>query len=490
MLGDMLNEINETFRNGYCNYSSVLGDNWGSWVSTLPGCSVKGNNEMTNKNKEVKVTNPTLVEATKVMVEEIKDQSKANFDFSKRLKPVPPAPVTMDNVEIRPKYPLSRVTDKPLLVVGGKEIELKEVEIATDYFFSNIGYRRFPSNYLFNSHFSPQEMKSVDKEPKWYGAEVNGIQFFLTCGTRVEIERLNNDTTYGSVATDGRKPAIKIAYSSMVVGTLSIRSYEESKLFNVGIKAGYLGLDNVKLADGHFHIDNTCDLSNVDLGIFNVSSVRSLHIYQFTGQRVSLNGFGDINIHSASCYCNDESAFILELPVNKSVDLVISKTSLNDFKFIHYRHDLATGIDTKTKIVINKRLDFGHIVGVNPVPFIRVNKSSILVGEKLFTAVEMLGKISANTLGEITPLSPWYPTPAFGSPRTLDPLVGKDTADKAYAVAFHNGSTGKTPDHQPDQIVVDIVQTTIDQIRSKVKVFALIETLEPDGHYYDDEYPY
>lgn len=444
---------------------------------------------MTKKNKEAKATEVPPVETTEVAVEKIKDQSEATFDH---IYPVVKVvePVVMDNVEIRPKYPMSRVTDKPLLVVGGKQIELKEVELSTDYFFSNIGHRRFPSNYRFNSHFNPQEMKSVDKEPKWYGAEVNGIRFFLTCGSHVEIERLNNDTTFGSIVTDGRKQAIKIAYSSVIVETLGIRSYEETKLFNVGIRASYLSLDNVKLTDGHFHIDNSCDLSNVDLGIFNVSSARSLRINQFTGHRLSLNGFGNINIHSVSCYCNDENAFILELPANKSVDLVISKTSLNDFKFIHYGRDLATGIDTKSKIVINKRLDYGHIVGVNPVPFVKVGKSSILVGEKLFTAVEMLGKISANTLGEITPLSPWYPTPTFGSPRTLDPLVGKDTADKAYAVAFYNGANGKVPDHQPDQIVVDIVQTTIDQIRSKVKVFALIETLEPDGHHYADEYPY
>lgn len=445
---------------------------------------------MTKKNKEAKTTEVVPVETTKAVVEEIKDQSKATFDFSELVKPAPPVPVVLDPVDIRPKYPMSRVTDSPLLVVGGKQIELKEVELGDDHFFNNNGYRRFPSNYRFNPHFNPQEMKSVDKEPKWYGAEVNGIQFFLTRGTRVEIERLSNDATYGSFVADGRKPAIKIAYSSVMVETLSARGHEETKLFNVSIKAGYLGLDNVKLADGRFRVDNTCDLSNVDLAIFNVSSTRLLRINQFTGHRLSLNGFGGINIHSVSCYCNDESAFILELPVNKSVDLVISKTSLNDFKFIHYGHGLEIGIDTRSKIIINKRLDFGHIVGVNPVPFIRVNKSSILVGEKLFTAVEMLGKISANTLGEITPLSPWYPTPAFGSPRTLDPLVGKDTADKAYAVAFHNGANGKAPDHQPDQIVVDIVQTTIDQIRSKVKVFALIETLEPDGHYYDDEYPY
>lgn len=444
---------------------------------------------MTKKNKEAKATEVAPVETTKAVVEEIKDQSEAAFD---RIFPVVKViePVTMENVEIRPKYPMSRVTDKPLLVVGGKQIELKEVELPTDYFFSNIGHRRFPSNYRFNSRFNPQEMKSVDKEPKWYGAEVNGIQFFLTNGSHVEIERLNNNTTSGSNVSDGRKPAIKIGYSSVVVECLGIRSYEETKLFNVGIKAGYLGLDNVKLADGHLHIDNSCDLSNVDLVIFNVSTARSLRIEQFTGQRLSLNGFDSIIIHSVNCYCYDDNAFILELPTNKSVDLVISKTSLNDFKFIHYGRDLATGIDTQSKIVINKRLDYGYIVGVNPVPFVKVGKSSILVGEKLFTVVEMLGKISANTLGEITPLSPWYPTPTFGSPRTLDPLVGKDTADKAYAVAFHNGANGKAPDHQPDQIVVDIVQTTIDQIRSKVKVFALIETLEPDGHYYDDEYPY
>lgn len=486
MLGGMLNEINETFRNGYCNYSSVLGNNWGSWIPTLPGCSVKGNNEMTNKSKEVKATKPATVETAEVVVE-IKDQPETSFDFPKRLKP---APVTMDNVEIRPKYPIRRITDKPLLVVSGKQIELKEVELPTDYFFSNLGYRRFPNNYRFNSHFNPQEMKSVDKEPTWYGAEVNGIQFFLTNGSHVEIKWLNNDTASGTNVSDGRKPSIKIGYSSVLVESLGIRSYEETKLFNVSIEAEYLGLDNVKLADGRIRVDNSCDLTNVDLTIFNVSTARALRMVQFTGYRLSLNGFGSISIHSANCFCNDDNAFILELPTNKSVDLVISKTTLNDFKFIHYGNNLVTSINRQSKIVINKRLDYGYIVGVNPVPFVKVGKSSILVGEMLFTAVEMLGKISANALGEITPLSPWYPTPAFGSPRTLDPLVGKDTADKAYAVAFHNGSTGKTPDHQPDQIVVDIVQTTIDQIRSKVKVFALIETLEPDGDYYDDEYPF
>ena len=265
---------------------------------------------MTKKNKEAKTTEIAPVETTKAVVEEIKDQSEPAFD---RIFPVVKViePVTMENVEIRPKYSLSRVSDKPLLVVSGKQIELKEVELPADYFFSNIGYRRFPSNYRFNSRFNPQEMKSVDKEPKWYGAEVNGIQFFLTNGSHVEIERLNNNTTSGSNVSDGRKPAIKIGYSSVVVECLGIRSYEETKLFNVGIKAGYLGLDNVKLADGHLHIDNSCDLSNVDLVIFNVSTARSLRIDQFTGQRLSLNGFGSIIIHSVNCYCCDDNAFIL-----------------------------------------------------------------------------------------------------------------------------------------------------------------------------------
>jgi hypothetical protein len=69
-------------------------------------------------------------------------------------------------------------------------------------------------------------------------------------------------------------------------------------------------------------------------------------------------------------------------------------------------------------------------------------------------------------------------------------LVGRDVADKAYSVAFNSGYKGKVPEHQPDQLVVDIVQTTIDQIRSKVKVFALIDTLISGDFEYDDEYLY
>lgn len=445
------------------------------------------------KAKEVKVVEVSATEvddmSKKIKQKEVETEP-TSFEFSEVIKPETPPSVELENVEVKPKYILDNITNKPKLKVGDKEIELKEVVLSTDYFFNITGFRYRPSHYRFSNHYNENEMKKVEGEPKWYGAEVNGIQFFLTQGSVVEVKRLDNQTVYSNSNTDGRKPCVKVAYSTIIADNLAIRGFEENGLFNAGLIGGYISIDKVSLSDGKVEIENSIDLTNVSLSVFSITCANSLNVNQFNGGRVSLNGFNSINIYNSSCYCHNDSSFILELSNKKMVNLSIGKTTLSDFKFVNFNHNLCEGLDVNSKIVIDKRIDYGYITGLKPVPFVRVGRSGILVGNQYFTAVEMLGKISTATLHEITPISPWYPTPTFGSPRTLDPLVGRETADKAYNVAFNAGGKGKVPEHQPDQIVVDVVQTTVDQIRSKVKVFALIDTLNPGDVDYDDEYPY
>ena len=445
------------------------------------------------KAKEVKAVEVSATEvddmSKKIKQKEVETEP-TSFEFSEVIKPETPPSVELENVEVKPKYILDNITNKPKLKVGDKEIELKEVQLSTDYFFNITGFRYRPSHYRFSNHYNENEMKKVEGEPKWYGAEVNGIQFFLTQGSIVDVKRLDNQTAYNDSNTDGRKPCVKVAYSTIIADNLAIRGFEENRLFNVGLEGGWISIDKVTLSDGKVEIENSIDLTNVVLNVFSITRANSLNVNQFNGSRVSLNGFNSINIYNSSCYCCNDSSFILELSNKKMVNLSIGKTTLSDFKFVNFSHNLCEGLDVNSKIVIDKRIDYGYITGLKPVPFVRVGRSGILVGNQYFTAVEMLGKISTTTLHEITPISPWYPTPTFGSSRTLDPLVGRDTADKAYNVAFNAGGKGKVPEHQPDQLVVDVVQTTVDQIRSKVKVFALIDTLNSGDFEYDDEYPY
>ena len=445
------------------------------------------------KAKEVKAVEVSATEvddmSKKIKQKEVETEP-TSFEFSAPIKPETSPSVELENVEVKPKYILDNITNKPKLKVGDKEIELKEVQLSTDYFFNITGFRYRPSHYRFSNHYNENEMKKVEGEPKWYGAEVNGIQFFLTQGSIVDVKRLDNQTAYNDSNTDGRKPCVKVAYSTIIADNLAIRGFEDNRLFNVGLEGGWISIDKVTLSDGKVEIENSIDLTNVGLNVFSITRANSLNVNQFNGSRVSLNGFNSINIYNSSCYCCNDSSFILELSNKKMVNLSIGKTTLSDFKFINFSHNLCEGLDVNSKIVIDKRIDYGYITGLKPVPFVRVGRSGILVGNQHFTAVEMLGKISTTTLHEITPISPWYPTPTFGSSRTLDPLVGRDTADKAYNVAFNAGGKGKVPEHQPDQIVVDVVQTTVDQIRSKVKVFALIDTLNSGDFEYDDEYPY
>lgn len=445
------------------------------------------------KAKEVKAVEVSATEvddmSKKIKQKEVETEP-TSFEFSEVIKPETPPSVELENVEVKPKYILDNITNKPKLKVGDKEIELKVVDLSTDYFFNITGFSYRPSHYRFSNHYNENEMKKVEGEPKWYGAEVNGIQFFLTQGSIVDVKRLDNQTAYNDSNTDGRKPCVKVAYSTIIADNLAIRGFEENRLFNVGLEGGWISIDKVTLSDGKVETENSIDLTNVTLSVFSITCANSLNVNQFNGGRVSLNGFNSINIYNSSCYCHNDSSFILELSNKKMVNLSIGKTTLSDFKFVNYNHNLCEGLDVNSKIVIDKRIDYGYITGLKPVPFVRVGRSGILVGNQYFTAVEMLGKISTASLHEITPISPWYPTPTFGSPRTLDPLVGRDTADKAYNVAFNAGGKGKVPEHQPDQIVVDVVQTTVDQIRSKVKVFALIDTLNPGDVDYDDEYPY
>lgn len=448
------------------------------------------------KTKEVKLAEVIETEVVDVLDNGVENEhSESNICkrsnvFYPLTKPEVPTSVELKNIEVKPKYILDNITNKPKLKVGDKEIELKEVQLASDYFFNINSFRCSPRHYRFSNHYTESEMKKVEGEPKWYGAEVNGIQFFLTRGSVVDVKRLDNQTGYGVSNTDGRKPCVKVAYSTIIADNLSIRGFEENRLFNVGLIGNWVTIDKVSLSDGKVEIENSIDLANVSLSVFSIKRTNSLNVAQFNGGRISLSGFNSINIYNSSCYCHDDNSFIIDLPNKKLINLSIGKTTLSDFKFINFSHNLCEGLDVNSKIVIDKRIDYGYIAGLKPVPFVRVGRSGILVGNQYFTAVEMLGKISTETLREITPISPWYPTPTFGSPRGLEPLVERETADKAYHVAFNAGVKGKVPEHQPDQLVVDIVQTTVDQIRSKVKVFALIDTLNSGDFEYDDEYPY
>lgn len=443
---------------------------------------------MTKKTKETEATTTDVVtEETKaIVVPEKKTFSPSEIFGENKQKPI-----ELKNIEIRSQYKTYTPDDKPSLRIGGNEVELKEVELGHDYFFSHNKHKPGLGHYRATGNFSDNEISKCSKTPTWFAAEVNELRFLLTEGSKVNIERFDNHGRFGVPQSDGRKQTVMVGWSTIEAESLIIREWEENKLYNSVIKGSYIDLGSSSLSDCYLVAETTVDLENASLTQATVSNCKSINIRKTHGSRVSLHGFGNVRLNNVNLYCTMDKAFIMELPKVKNVNLNISDVSLGEFKLIHYRdskdHD---GIDNGAKIVINKRIDYGYIAGLAPVPFVKVGNSSILVGEKLFTSTEMLGKTSFPQFGEPTPMSPWFPAPTFGTQRALDPLVSKETANKAYCVTFNNGCQRNVPEHQPDQIVIDMVQTVIDQIKSKVKVYALMETLLPNGDCYDDDYPY
>lgn len=443
---------------------------------------------MTKKAKEAETT------VTEVVTEETKTivvPEKKTFFPSEIFGECEQKPIELKNIEIRSQYRTYTPEDCPILRIGGNEVELEEVELGRDYFFSHSKHKSGLGHYRTTGNFSDKEISECSKTPIWFGAEVNGVRFLLTEGSKVNIERFDNHGRYGARHSDGRKQTVMVGWSTIEAESLVIREWEENKLYNSVIKGTYVNLESSSLSECYLVADTTVDLEGTNLTQASISSCKSINIHKTHGSRISLHGFGNVYFSKVNIYCTMDKSFIMELPKVKSVNLNVSDVSLGDFKLIHYRDSKdSDGIDNGAKIVINKRIDYGYIAGLTPVPFVKVGKSSILVGEKLFTSTEMLGKTSFPQFSEPTPMSPWYPTPTFGTQRALDPLVGKDTANKAYSVTFNDGRLSKVPEHQPDHIVIDMVQTVIDQIRSKVKVYTLMEALIPNGDCYDDDYPY
>lgn len=384
-------------------------------------------------------------------------------------------------IKVQSTYP--KPDAEPVLIIGGVKIDLKEVTeeaLTSDYFFTSKRTKRALKGVSSFGNFSDRELQVCEDPKKWYGAEVNGIMFYLTMGTTIKIKNLYELGLF-SESSSSNLTVFKAAFSNINVESLDVVSGGHIKLFNVNMNLDRVHMDNVCLSNGDFLSSGSGNLKNVKVGNFYIFGKERIDLQDVQAHDIEIRGGGWVILKNVkrTIFYNLPGLFRLDLFSSLGVDINIENVNLKDFDFVAaIQYSNNERLNNKA-VYITGQVDYGFIAGNELVPFIRGSNNSIHVGGHHFTPEELLGKsqLIKQTVNEFQPFN-------FGgylNGESLDPSLSEETIKKIWVVTFGGCEDTLPPKYKLDKIVVGMLQNTINQIKSKLEVFVLARILKIKG---------
>jgi hypothetical protein len=455
---------------------------------------------MTKKSKETTVELKPVEVVEKVLDSVVAAQEEVGEEL-------PAASFDMDNQGIpflKPAgdYSVSRPYRTELLADGivevagktftGRDVTPEEVSklgLATWSKFSKenilVG-RSYHKRYTNQSYHANPHAELLSKDVKFKHYHIAGVDIYITNGSKLTIsQRMNADLGWEETPHVKQAPKLVIVASELSAKSLVV--------------AGDVSLKNASVTgDGMLTlIDSSIEFSTI-CGSHQYSTIDDTHLYgvylhaqysvtitdtDITG--ASITGVKSINMDRASGG-NDFTISMHSMPNNNQFSFKAANQYLHPYVAHGYGKigkgyepvsDYAGYYEGEWMLTVERRIDYGMFAATKPVPFVRVNQCDIMVGDQIFSIKEFFPELvteqeppkleTEQRPGGWGYTPPSFPIAPFGGQYSRSSALWK----KAASIAFEKekaviGKVGET-----------IVNSLLDQIRSRINIYAEISTL-------------
>lgn len=384
---------------------------------------------------------------------------------------------------------INSVTDKPILLVAGSEIELTKMTDMKSHLVEPkiVGgklrsYRQNGPNILvlpaaLGYRMTPYENEVLsDENCEWWTATIRDVEIIMSSGSEMFIDSelaVVYDHYYDGrdargnpkLTVIGSKVDAKCLYvggNAVINNTQIVGNYVE--LDDVTISASYLSCTNGSVSIGDSVLSNT-----------NIHDTDSIHVKDSELISTSLSGGRSITAKKAY---NFYGPFKLSIYSRNTLSIALSGT-LQSYDAYHHIEDIPVdkerGYGQPTVNVV-RRVDYGVFNAIETLPFVRLNEYDLLVSGEVFSAKEFYPEFFTSK----EPKKSVFETPGSVSQYTgltMTPWVsmerGGELWNRAAKIAFryNTKAIGKSGN--------EIVKSLLDAIRSRIGLYIEIYNLEP-----------
>lgn len=289
------------------------------------------------------------------------------------------------------------LNEYPVVTIAGEMIELKEIDPPTDPYCSPMEIR-LSHERGYSAIYSQRDAKNVAKM-KWFGFKLGGVEFSISSGSSLVVaESMNAQGAWYDEDDETTEPTkLVLCGSSIETRNLVLRGY--NSLNNSYITAPqYVELKKSVLTTSCLNSESNVTLSAsvlTDTSILGNGS-QYINLTKTQLEEAAISGFSRINLTGVNSYrgtkfsMNGWSRHGVTPP---SLDIKNMLLVSFDGRFSNLGENLSKWEDvsnnwTDPSITITKSLDYGYLSGLEAIPFVKIGKFDILVGNEVFMASE------------------------------------------------------------------------------------------------------
>lgn len=389
------------------------------------------------------------------------------------------------------------LTDKPVLCVGGRVIELTPIEpkdLPSDVLDHQRGYH-FKGQMLGDGRsgrWNNTLLRNLTAmEMSWWVAKVSNTVIYMSNGSEL-------------IAQDAIGYGTDDYYEDFGAAPMGVASGAKSVLAVVGsqIHTDTLYIEeNNYVNNSSIRCKSSLSLNDSNLISVEISSKEAIHITKSNLTDVTANMADYISFResrlSKAWFHGLKSVMLTKVSNNQEftislygmdLDLNIEDVWLQPSNITSYARTPWSRSPTSrhTKVNISRRIDYGYFSSRESVPFVRINETDILVGGILFTAKELfpeqlVARVRDTGDGPLPveqphPLqSPWSHNSydaRLSQPYYSRSVRGGDLFNRVANIIF---------DYHRDNVVGKtgeiLVQSLLEQIRSRVSLFVELKNI-------------
>ncbi|QYN79928.1 hypothetical protein PQD71_gp035 [Kosakonia phage Kc263] len=408
------------------------------------------------------------------------------------LKPVD-TEITFDGaqpVKMR-RREVNSITDKPVLIVGGQEIELTKVNKDQIGFYlsgttDRLKIRRYHDATKNSILAMPNDTWNyalpytcnetlTNEECEWWTATVGKVKVVMTSGSELIIQ--DNITTgwdYEYTESGDEQDAVITLIGSCVEARL-LSVTGKVAMNNALVRGDYVDLQrSTFIASFVSAYSGSVSVVGSVLRYSTINESKVINVLDSDFHNVAVSGTEHISLRKATNYAEP---FRLSVYTKQGVSISLSGQLHKHTAHHHLGNSLvskATVHYHMPTLNVKRRVDYGVFAAIEPIPFVRLNDYDILVGDVAFFAKDLFPE---NVLKE-SPADNNAVTPYSNQSFSLAPLPGwvnmerhGDLWNKAAGLVFRRDTKviGKAGG--------DIVKSLLEQIRSRVGLYVEIHNL-------------
>ena len=380
---------------------------------------------------------------------------------------------------------VTELTDKPVLSIGGENIELTKIEKGeVEVYTRDRGYprRAYQTDNLLaqpterNYLSIPYDNQILTtEEVEWYTGTVSGIEFILSQGSQVIVTDLVSSGCGWLDVDEPEERPLKLTLLGSSIECKFLNIVGRSSLNNTFIRTDNLHLTTTTAAACYIGSKNAINLSNVDARSAALAECDYLNAHRAQLQSISLTGFRNISLRDIK---DSYAPFSLSVYSRPAPDLTINGTLTKHGAY----HSLSVGAlpnveypHLNPELRIKRRIDYGTFSSQESIPFVRLNEVDIMVGDEVFLAKDFYpeyfsapSKPAGVTFGNSEGYNPPF---AIGGPVWLKTERGGELWEKAAKIVFPGTKVIGKSGHE-------MIKTLLDQIRSRIGLYVELHNLK------------